>query len=58
MVAFHNKQTQNKALEGSLDKRALKMESKTKVKNSIELFYIKTKSKSDTYNKFKDFKIK
>ena len=33
------------------------MESKTKVKNSIELFYIKTKSKSDTYNKFKDFKI-
>ena len=35
----------------------VKMESKTKVKNSIELFYIKTKSKSDTYNKFKDFKI-
>ena len=33
------------------------METKTKVKNSIELFYIKTKSKSDTYNKFKDFKI-
>ena len=33
------------------------MESKTKVKNSIELFYLKTKSKSDTYNKFKDFKI-
>ena len=32
------------------------METKTKVKNSIELFYIKTKSKSDTYNKFKDFK--
>ena len=35
----------------------VKMESKTKVKNSIELFYLKTKSKSDTYNKFKDFKI-
>ena len=33
------------------------MESKTIVKNSIELFYIKNKSKSDTYNKFKDFKI-
>ena len=33
------------------------METKTKVKNSFELFYIKTKSKSDTYNKFKDFKI-
>ena len=33
------------------------MATKTKVKNSIELFYIKTKSKSDTYNKFKDFKI-
>ena len=33
------------------------METKTKVKNSIELFYIKTKSKSDTYNQFKDFKI-
>ena len=33
------------------------METKTKVKNSIELFYIKNKSKSDTYNKFKDFKI-
>ena len=33
------------------------METKTRVKNSIELFYIKTKSKSDTYNKFKDFKI-
>ena len=33
------------------------MESKTKVKNSIELFYLKTKSKSDTYNKFKDLKI-
>ena len=33
------------------------MESKTKVKNSIELFYIKTKSKNDTYNKFMDFKI-
>ena len=32
------------------------MATKTKVKNSIELFYIKTKSKSDTYNKFKDFK--
>ena len=33
------------------------MESKTKVKNSIELFHIKTMSKSDTYNKFMDFKI-
>ena len=33
------------------------METKTIVKNSIELFYIKNKSKSDTYNKFKDFKI-
>ena len=33
------------------------METKTIVKNSIELFYIKNKSKSDTYNKIKDFKI-
>ena len=33
------------------------METKTKVKNSTELFYIKNKSKSDTYNKIKDFKI-